>query len=254
MKHPLLPFLTAVVLFPVALFAAPLGVDGLRCEGVNEPGQIETAAPRFSWRLVAQERDIRQVAYQFHAAEIDGNGHELGTVFETARIATEESQWVTPPGFQAKPRSAYAWRVRVWDNHGAASDWSAPQTFGTGLIGTPWPADWVGDGRSLERFQTAPARYFRGGFKLDHRPVRARLYVSAMGLVEPWLNGSQVTRDLFLPGWPDYRRRLFYAAYDITALLRDGENTLGLILGDGWYSGTMIPRHQYGPEATCSAF
>lgn len=233
---------------------AALKVTGLRCEGVDQLEQVDTPIPRFSWRLETARRDDRQTAYQFRATEVDGEGRPLGPVFETPRLASEEAQWVAPPGLTIKPRAAYAWQVRVWDNHGQASDWSELRRFGTGLLGTRWPADWIGDGRSLPVFQTAPARHFRGSFKVERPPVRARLYVSALGLVEPWLNGRLVTEDLFVPGWPDYRRRLFYAAFDVTALVLAGDNTLGMLLGDGWYSGTMIPRHQYGPEAMCSAF
>ena len=84
--------------------------------------------------------------------------------------------------------------------------------------------------------------------------MRARLYVSAMGLVEPSLNGHLVTEVLFLPGWPDYRRRMFYAAFDVTPLLQAGENTLGMILGDGWYSGTMIPPINMGAKRCSRPF
>jgi alpha-L-rhamnosidase len=134
------------------------------------------------------------------------------------------------------------------------SQWSRAQVFGTGLIGGEWPADWIGDGRTVERKRTMPARYLRGTFQLARRPVRARLFLSARGLVEPRVNGRAVTQDLFVPGWPDYRQRLFYVAYDVTALLRRGENAWSAILGDGWYSGTILPLHQYGPEPMFSAF
>ncbi len=126
--------------------------------------------------------------------------------------------------------------------------------FGTGLLGAEWPADWIGDGRLVKRGQTMPARYLRGTFRVTRRPVRARLFLSAHGLAEPWLNGRAVTSDLFVPGWPDYRQRQFYVAFDVTALLRRGENAWGAILGDGWYSGTLHPLHQYGSEPRLSAF
>lgn len=254
MKKTLISFSAVLLLAAAVPAASALQVTGLRCEGVEQPEQIDSAAPRFSWQLGTEQRAVRQTAYQLRVTETDGSGRAFGPAFETARIESAESQWVVPPGLTLKPRSTYAWQVRVWDNHGRASDWSEPRRFGTGLLGGRWPADWIGDGRSLPVFQTAPARHFRKGFRVEQRPVRARLFVSAMGLVEPWLNGRPVTHDLFIPGWPDYRRRLFYAAFDVTPLLQEGDNTLGLILGDGWYSGTMIPRHQYGPEARVSAF
>jgi hypothetical protein len=231
-----------------------LSVADPRCEGLREAAQVDTSAPRFSWRLVAEGRDVRQAAYQLRVTEVDGHDRPLAPALESPRIASDESQWVTLPAFAPKPRAAYTWQVRVWDNRDNASDWSEPHRFGTGLLGERWPADWIGDGRTLPLFQTAPARHFRGTFQLERLPVRARLFVTALGLVEPWLNGRKITEDLFVPGWPDYRRRVFYAAFDVTRLLRSGDNTLGMILGDGWYSGTMIPRHQFGQQAMLSAF
>ena len=246
----LIAFLLLVTTAP----ASSLTVLELRCEGVLESAQVDTPAPRFSWQFDSAARATCQTAFQLRITEDDGNGEPMAAAFETPRIESDASQWVVAPGFAPKPRASYAWQVRVWDNHGAASEWSDPAQFGTGLLGGAWPADWIGDGRLLPLHATAPARHFRGDFKVEKPPVRARLFVSACGLVEPWINGRRVTEDLFIPGWPDYRSRVFYAAFDVTQLLRAGDNTLGAILGDGWFSGTMIPRHQYGAEATFSAF
>ena len=231
-----------------------LSVADPRCEGLRDADQIDTTAPRFSWRLDSDERGVRQTAYQIRIVEIDSEGRKLGKSVETPRIESDDTQWVTVTNFRPKPRSLYSWQLRAWDNHGGASTWTEPQRFGTGLLGDRWPADWISDGRWVPTFETAPARYFRQTFKIENKPVRARLYVSAFGLAEPWLNGAKATEDLFIPGWPDYRRRVFYAAFEVTPMLRVGDNTLGLVLGDGWYSGTMIPRHQYGQQPMVSAF
>lgn len=249
-------------LFAVAWFCsaaagpayAALRVVDVRCEGLREAPQVDTRTPRFSWALESERRDVRQSAYQLRVTETDGQGNALGKPVETARLESEASQWVTIPGFTPKARTEYAWQVRVWDNHNEASEWSAPQRFGTGLLGEKWPADWIGDGRTVERFKTMPARYLRSGFQVERAPVRARLYVSAFGLVEPWINGKPVSEDCFTPGWPDYRQRVFYVAYDVTSLVKPGANQWGMILGDGWYSGTILPLHQYGPEPMVSAF
>lgn len=233
---------------------AEFSIADPRCEGLLEAAQVDSATPRFSWRLETAVRDTRQTACQLRVTEVDGAGRALGGTIESARIETDDTQWVTLPGFTARARRTYAWQVRAWDNHGNVSAWSAPQVFGTGLLGAKWPADWIGDGRTVEMDGTMPARYLRGTFQLAKTPVRARLYVSAFGLVEPRVNGRAVTRDLFVPGWPDYRQRLFYVAYNVTALLQTGENAWGAILGDGWYSGTLLPSHQYGSEPMFSAF
>ena len=88
------------------------------------------------------------------------------------------------------------------------------------------------------------------------KPIRqARLYASALGVYEFYVNGQRVSRDVFNPSWTDYKKRVQYHAYDITSLLRSGDNALGLILGDGWYAGYvgLGGPHRYGPQALALA-
>jgi alpha-L-rhamnosidase len=93
-----------------------------------------------------------------------------------------------------------------------------------------------------------PAPLFRSTITLGRPVRRARLYATALGVYELHLNGRRVGRDRFNPGWTDYAQRVQYHTYDVTSLLRDGPNVLGLILGDGWYSGFvgLGGRERYG--------
>ena len=84
-----------------------------------------------------------------------------------------------------------------------------------------------------------PAPYLRKEVTLPKPVLQARLYASALGVYEFHINGRRVGADLFNPGWTDYRKRVQYHTYDITRLLRRGDNALGIILGDGWYSGFL---------------
>jgi len=82
-----------------------------------------------------------------------------------------------------------------------------------------------------------PASYLRTGFKIDKPVVRATLYGSALGWFDLHLNGKRVSDDYFNSGWTDYSKRVYYRTYDVTPLIRTGNNALGAILSDGWYSG-----------------
>jgi alpha-L-rhamnosidase len=82
-----------------------------------------------------------------------------------------------------------------------------------------------------------PASYLRTTFRADPKLVRATIYASALGLADVYLNGQRVSKDFFTPGWTDYDRRVHYRTYDVTKLMRQGENALGAVLADGWYSG-----------------
>lgn len=233
-----------------------LTLTGLRCENSADALLVDTDQPRFSWQIGAAGRDIRQVAWQARISEVGPDGKVVGAPLETARVESAESQWVEFPGFRPKPKSTYRWQVKVWDNHRHTSGWSSEASFTTGLLGETWPAAWIGDGIVVPNDpDVAPAaRYFRKTFKVAQAPVRARLFLSAQGLVEPWLNGTKVGNEYFTPGWPDYRERAYYVGYDVTERIRAGDNTLGLILGDGWYSGQLLIKHQYGGQPLTSAF
>ncbi len=253
------PRLTSLLAFSIMALPLPAAetaftVSHLTCEGLVEPTLIESTAPRFSWRLDSTTRGARQTAFQLRVTALAADGQPAGAALELPRTASDQSQWVSLPQFAAAAKTRYAWQVRVWDERERDSGWSAPATFETGLLGSAWPAAWVGDGGTVARGTAPRARYFRQEFTIDSAPVKARLYLSAFGLVEPWINGHKVTEDLFLPGWPDYRKRVFYVAYDVTPQLQAGPNALGLILGDGWYSSTMMRGTQAGSQPLVSAW
>jgi alpha-L-rhamnosidase len=248
----LLPLLLGCVSLAPALAADGPAVSHLTCDGLIEPLVIDTAAPRFSWRLESAERGAKQTAFQLRVTDTDTGGG----VIETPRASSDQSQMVSVAGFTPKPRHRYQWQVRLWDERDRDSGWSATATFETGLLGTAWPraAAWLGDGRVTAQGEAPRARYFRGEFDVAAKPTKARLYLSAFGAVEPWLNGGKVGNDFFAPGWPDYRKRVFYVAYDVTAQVQPGRNALGLILGEGWYSSTLLRGSQFGQEPMVSAF
>ncbi|MEI6561524.1 MAG: alpha-L-rhamnosidase N-terminal domain-containing protein [Verrucomicrobiota bacterium] len=96
-----------------------------------------------------------------------------------------------------------------------------------------------------------PAVYYRRVFQLGGPvPKRIFLHITALGLFECVVNGQRVGEDVLAPGWADYRLRVYYRSYDITALLQPGENVHGVILGDGWYSGHVAEKDRqfYGEQ------
>jgi alpha-L-rhamnosidase len=94
-----------------------------------------------------------------------------------------------------------------------------------------------------------PATYLRKAFRLGPGIRKARVYASAKGLYVLQLNGQRVGEDLLRPGWTDYRDRFQYQTYDVTRLLKPGDNAVGVVLGDGWYAGHIAGwgRANYGP-------
>ncbi|VGO13527.1 hypothetical protein PDESU_02084 [Pontiella desulfatans] len=93
-----------------------------------------------------------------------------------------------------------------------------------------------------------PAPHLRKDFKLNGSVARATLYVTAQGFAEMHLNGKRVGDEYFMPGWTDYRQRIYYRTYDVTSMLESGDNSIGAILGDGWFRGNIASKgqNQYG--------
>jgi alpha-L-rhamnosidase len=367
--------------------AAELEPVDLRCEAMVDPLGIDQTRPGLSWKLAptSERGDLAQRAYRIIVASspkllADGKAD----LWDSGKVPSKSTFGI---GYSGKPltsRQHCWWQVKVWDQHGAESKWSAPATFSLGLLSpTDWIAKWIGidapdrpneegarfsgakwiwssldeqgkvpkvsrtfvkhfaltdvprkalihitaddqfvlfvnerevaksDGQpeAWRRIQTieitdalrsgdneisisatndgesaagvlaklvldgqeivtdeswlvdggspatvvAPygggpwgmlgglvlrgATYYRKEFDVGKRIARATAYVTALGLVDLHVNGSLVCDDLFTPGWSDYDKRLYYRTFDITDRLRSGQNAVGLILGDGWYSG-----------------
>lgn len=101
-------------------------------------------------------------------------------------------------------------------------------------------------GREPITYRQSP--YFRRDFILDESVKQARIYATACGVYDLFINGTRVSDDRLAPGWTDYRVRINYQHYDTAELLRHGKNTIGLVASDGWYAGMIARygRHFYG--------
>lgn len=125
-----------------------------------------------------------------------------------------------------------------------------PADFGPAEViaehgGGPW-------GKLMVRGLVLPKpSYLRTTFDVDKPIKRATVYTTALGIHDVHLNGERISEDYFNPGWTDYTKRVYYRTYDVTARLRQGENALGAVLADGWYSGYVgfgKTRDHYGKK------
>jgi alpha-L-rhamnosidase len=62
-----------------------------------------------------------------------------------------------------------------------------------------------------------------------------RLYATALGAYEFFINGNRVGDQVLTPGWTDYREHMKYQSYDVTTLVHHGGNALWAQLAPGWY-------------------
>ena len=101
-----------------------------------------------------------------------------------------------------------------------------------------WQAQWIDPELPHDGEARQPASALRRRFTLD-AVGEAILYLTCHGLYEARLNGQRVGDFILAPGTGDYASRLTVQAYEVSGLLRQGENELTVTLGDGWYRGSI---------------
>ncbi|MEX0332009.1 MAG: family 78 glycoside hydrolase catalytic domain [Puniceicoccaceae bacterium] len=102
-----------------------------------------------------------------------------------------------------------------------------------------WKAQWIYM-EGVDRNEPGPAPYLRKEFELEAVPSSVVAHVTALGLYELYINGQRVGDGELSPGWTDYHTRVPYQTFEVSDLLREGTNTIGVMLGDGWYCGKMF--------------
>lgn len=203
---------------------------------------------RFSNSSNADWRRI-PITHALRAGENDL--HLLAAYFENkAIIATIRLRF--RDGRERFIQSSERWRVRSFGKSEIDDNWINDATDKT-----PWRAAEVlgpfgknvrpADPSLMQMDHVVPPIHLRKGFTTRARPMRARLYVTSVGIHEIHVNGRRVGNEVFAPGWTDYSKRIFYQTHDLTAYLRPGRNTLGAIVADGWAVGrTGMGRHLWG--------
>lgn len=224
---------------PGASAQAPTLVTELRTEHHADPVGIDVTTPRFSWKIKSSRRDVVQTAYQLRVARSTRDvqrGRNL--LWDTGQVASDQSLYVPYGGPALVSGQRYHWQVRIWDDSGRASSWSTPAFWEMGLLNpSDWQAKWISPDWEEETNASQPAPLLRGEFRLSGRVASARAYVTSLGLYELYLNGRKVGDQVFTPGWTSYANQIQVQTYDVTDLLRTGENAVGAMLGDGWYRG-----------------
>lgn len=145
-------------------------------------------------------------------------------------------RFVSGPEWKTAPdQTGNNWPAKNFDD----SSWPKAAVIadvGQEPLGTPWPVE--------------PASLLRRNFRVAKPVSAARIYSTALGTYQLYLNGQRVGNDVFAPGWTDYRKRIVYQVYDITSQLGQGANAIGAILGGGWYAdglGWLQTRYNFGP-------
>ena len=198
----------------------------LRVNHVETPLGLAMKQPVFSW-VAEDTADKRQAAAEI---VVRAGGK---TVYDSGRREDISSLGFEAP-LELAPRTRYDWTVTLWGDGG---DWaSASSWFETAKQEEPWQAQWI-----AADFQDKEAQpLLVKDFSLSGEVESARAYVCGLGIYELEINGQKAGNEYLLPGYHCYDFHLEYQTFDITGLVRAGENRVGLALGPGWYKGDIV--------------
>jgi alpha-L-rhamnosidase len=190
---------------------------------------------RLTWRTTAASP---QVGYQ-----IRWDGAHSGVA---EPVASDASIGVVAPGPELESGEERRFAVRVASTDGWSA-WSEDLAVEASVDVASLEARPIGGSEPVE----GPVMLLRTDVALPAEPVTARLRATFWGVGDLRINGRRATDEHLTPGWTAYRHRIVLGTWDVTDLLQAGENTIGALLGDGWYRGRLgwaDGTEQYGTE------
>lgn len=188
----------------------------LRTEYLSEPLGIDTSNPRFTWEYADGDENFQASRYEI----------SIGTSPDNLQVYEQ--------GTRLRSHTRYYWQVIVWDQDGKKCHPSEIVWFETAKLSpSEWSARWITDSEDKE---VEPAPMFRKTFDAEKEIKSARAYVAAAGYYELFINGERVGENYFDPGYTHFDKRILYVTHDVTTLLREGENAIAAVLGNGWYN------------------
>ncbi|MZD05967.1 alpha-L-rhamnosidase, partial [Streptomyces sp. SID5785] len=211
------------------------------------------------WRLGTGRRGLAQGAYRILVASSAGRlTAARADVWDSGRVTSPDAVAVRYEGPELRASTRYFWTVSVWDERGRPLGTAPAAAFETGLLSTDGTAGWDGAqwiGMKGKAPNSAGAPLLRCETPLRKgRVTAARLYVSALGVYEAYVNGERVTvaqdggrtPELLTPGWTNYDTTVNYLTYDVTDLVGHGRSvTLAAVLGNGWYNSRVSEGSTY---------
>jgi hypothetical protein len=239
-----------------------LRISKIKCNGIENPAGTGRV-PYFSWILNSEERGQNQTAYQVIVSSENKSADKLkGDHWDSGKITSAGNSWISYGGKELQPGREYYWRIRVWDKNDKASEWSTLGNFITGLFDkSDWSgAKWIGydeipdslllvpgvhgNGDNLDNVALTKTviPYFRKDLSLDKKVKKAIVFTTGLGHYELYINGNKIGDRFLSPGWTDYRKTCLYNTYDVTENLTRGSNTIGAIVGNGFYN---VNRERY---------
>ncbi|GAB1452147.1 glycoside hydrolase family 78 protein [Draconibacterium sp.] len=226
-------------------------------EYAENPLNIDVQNPRFSWIIKSTERNQSQSAYRiFVATDIKFLTSEKADIWDSGKINSSETIQHELENDALLSNQKYFWKVLVWDGSGREFE-SPVASFETALLkDNDWQASWIGAGAvsqalpekgfisdKNEQYNLPDTIIHNGNSLLLRKDIHlqkeiksARAFVTGLGFYAFYINGRRVGENVLSPAKTPYHKQILYDTYDVTSLLKKGENALGFHLGNGWYN------------------
>ena len=211
----------------------------------NPVGLDET--PTFSWVFSSAARAKRQVAYQVMVSSSAEN-LQNGTydMWNSGQVRSNSTFGIKYEGSALRASTSYYWTVKIWNEKGQFIAASEAASFTTGILDEGWNnAQWIGPDYAGSDDGIAPL--LRKDFSVSKTVQKAYAYATAAGSYEMYINGQRCGDTYLNPGCFSYNDYLIYQTYDVTSLLKNGSNAVGVILGNGYFDFKGAG-HDYGTQ------
>lgn len=228
-----------ICLISMSMFAQSVSTYDLTCESRVNPIGLDVAIPRFTWKIAATGRNVMQTAYAIRVATSPEFSKKT-IVWESGKTNSDESVLQAYGGPALQSGQKYYWQVKVWNNQAQESGWSTTAFWQMALLNpsAELSAQWISSGIKADTaYGVVPQ--FRKQFTANKKIKSAVAYITAKGLYEAQINGQRVGNAYLTPGWTSYNNRLLYQTYDVTDLLKQGKNAIGVSLANGWFRGEI---------------
>ena len=224
---------------------APMTPINLRCENQIDPLALDTLNPRFSWQFKDDPKQHSQGAFAYRilvSSTPEILAKNIGDLWDSGMVSSSDQNNIKYAGSKLHLNQTCYWKVAVWTERAKQSwerpTYSKPAKFETG---TSWTSTWIDDGKPIptndeDFYKNDPAPLFRKEFAVKSGIAKARLYITGLGYYEASINGTRIGDHVLDPGWTNFDKRTLYSTYDVTKNLKQGQNCLGAIVGNGWYN------------------
>ena len=189
--------------------------------------------PIFSWKITNTHNEFVQEAYRIQIFDKIDNK----PIWDSEKIKSKISKGVKIRNIDFKSGEKYFYKIKLWSQNGIGSKWSTPKEF---YIPLKYPLDWKAQWITSDYHESKPLPVFKKKFSIENPLESVRLYISAPGFSETFINGFKIGDNVLDPAQTNYDDYAYYSSFDIPLSYLDRENIIGVMLGNGWYNQNQV--------------